>query len=62
MKMPSWLLPRTNKTVSLDPGKEAEKRELKAELAQVVMTFGRRRTRVQDIAEAAVTSMREGHR
>lgn len=41
---------------------EAEKRERQAELAQVVVTFERRRHSVQKIAEQALQSMREGHR
>lgn len=62
MKTLSWLFPAKEPPVSLDPHREAEKKELQAELAQAVVTFGRRRSRVQDIAEAAVISMREGRR
>ncbi len=39
---------------------EDEKRELLAELAQASVTFERRRHRVQEIAEQAIKSMREG--
>ncbi|MBY5692065.1 hypothetical protein HFO41_25110 [Rhizobium leguminosarum] len=39
---------------------EQEKRELQAELAQASVTFERRRNRVQEIAEQAIKSMREG--
>lgn len=61
MRLPTWLR-REKEPVTLDPHKEAEKKELQAELAQVVMTFERRRSRVETVAEAAVRSMREGHR
>lgn len=40
---------------------EQEKRELLAELAQASVTFERRRYRVQQIAEQAIKSIREGH-
>lgn len=62
MRLPSWLKPSETPAVVLDPDREAEKKELQAELAQVVVTFGRRRSRVQSIAEAAVSSMRDGNR
>ena len=39
---------------------EQEHRELRAELAQAAVTFERRRHRVQEIAEQAIRSMREG--
>ncbi|HBT67689.1 MAG TPA: hypothetical protein DEB63_04895 [Agrobacterium sp.] len=55
-----WRLPKVQ--VNPDPEIEKEKRDRKAELAQAVVKFERRRDRVQRIAEEAVTSMQRGGR
>jgi hypothetical protein len=55
-----WRLPKF--TVKPDPDMEKEKRDRKAELAVAVVTFERRRDRVQRIAEEAVVSMQRGGR
>lgn len=55
-----WQLPKV--TVKPDPEIEKEKRDRRAELAQAVVTFERRRDRVQRIAEEAVISMQRGGR
>ena len=55
-----WKRPKLD-PVKLDPQTETETRELKGELAQQVMTFERRRSRVHEIAVQAVQSMREGN-
>lgn len=63
MSMFAWWKKAQNRDASPLSGPiEAEKRERQAELAQVVVTFERRRHNVQKIAEQALQSMREGHR
>lgn len=62
MSLFSWWNRSKGPSVKLDPGAETEKRELKGELAQQVVTFERRRNTVHKIAEQAVQSMREGQR
>lgn len=60
MTLAGWL----NRKPKIDHQKtklEQEKRELLAELAQASVTFERRRHRVQQIAEQAIKSIREGH-
>ncbi|MBY2911333.1 hypothetical protein [Rhizobium leguminosarum] len=59
MSLSSWLS-RKPKIDHQIKQMEAEKRELEAELAQASVTFERRRHRVQQIAEQALKSMREG--
>lgn len=51
-----WRLPKVQ--TNPDPDIEKEKRERKAELAKAVVTFERRRNRVQTIADEAVNSMK----
>lgn len=51
-----WRLPHVQ--MSPDPEIEREKRDRKAELARAVVTFERRRNRVQSIADEAVSSMK----
>ncbi|AID18351.1 hypothetical protein PPF1_38 [Rhizobium phage vB_RleM_PPF1] len=59
MSLSSWLS-RKPKIDHQIKQMEEEKRELQAELAQASVTFERRRHRVQQIAEQALKSMREG--
>lgn len=61
MSLLSWWHRSKGPSVELDPKTENEKRALKGELAQRVMTFERRRNRVHQIAVQAVQSMREGN-
>jgi len=61
MSLFSWWSRPKHEPVGLDPQTENEKRELKGDLAQRVMTFERRRNRVHNIAVQAVQSMREEH-
>jgi hypothetical protein len=58
MTLPAWLSrkPKDDQIKQI----EQEHRELRAELAQAAVTFERRRHRVQEIAEQAIKSMREG--
>ncbi|CUX23017.1 MULTISPECIES: hypothetical protein [Agrobacterium] len=55
-----WRLPKVQTLP--DPEIEKEKRDRKADLAQAVVTFERRRDRVQRIAEETVVSMQKGSR
>jgi len=59
MSLSSWLS-RKPKADHQAKQIEQEHRELRAELAQATVTFERRRHRVQEIAEQAIKSMREG--
>lgn len=61
MSLMSWLMPRRSVPIVPRHPAEEEKRALKAELAQEVMTFERRRHNVQQIAEQALQRMKEGH-
>lgn len=55
-----WRLPKTQTLPN--PDVEREKETRKADLARAVVKFERRRSRVQRIAEEAVTSMQRGGR
>lgn len=55
-----WRMPK--RSVKPDPDFEKEQQQRKADLAQAVVTFERRRDRVQRIAEEAVSSMQRGGR
>jgi hypothetical protein len=61
MKLMSWILGSTRHRRFEAQPTSAEKDELRAELAQKVVTFERRRHTVQQIANEALQSMREGH-
>ena len=55
-----WRLPKVQTLP--DPEMEKEKRDRKADLAQAVVTFERRRDRVQRIAEEVVVNMKGSRR
>lgn len=60
MRLLSWLrTPKDRIAESRDAPVEGEKKALRAELAQTVVTFERKRYRVHQIAEQALQRMRE---
>jgi len=63
MSLISWLKPSKRSVPTFAPPsvEKEENKALKAELAQEVVTFERRRHTVQQIAEQALQRMKEGH-
>ncbi|MBB2705981.1 MULTISPECIES: hypothetical protein [Rhizobium] len=61
MKLPTWIKrPRQALSGNIDPAIEREKLDLQQELAQTIITFGRRRDRVHQLAVVTLNGMREG--
>ncbi|OWV67954.1 hypothetical protein ATY76_13605 [Rhizobium sp. R339] len=61
MKLPTWIKrPQQAPSGNVNPEIEREKLDLQQELAQTVITFGRRRDRVHQMAVATLNGMKEG--
>lgn len=56
----AWWKKSEDRVLPVDTAIQDEKREMLKELAQVVVTFERRRDRVHKTATQALQSMREG--